>query len=316
MLVRSKLHITDFTGVIWAMVLMISLILTGCTSTPTPTEEPPETSEIKIGILISMTEETPFFISLIDGAKEAAEEGGATLIIEYANDDVEIQKNQIQAMINQGVTAILVNPINDDVIPVMESADEAGLLVFTIDRSVSSDVVLSHIASDNVDGGKIAGEYLAETLNREGKIVELQGTPGSSAASDRGAGFNEMIANFPDIEIIAQESANFNRDDGKTVFAQILTEYPEIDGVFAHNDDMILGAIEAAKEAGRADEMIFVGFDAIDEAITALESGDLSATVAQRPAEMGRIGVETIVKYLNEDTIPDFIPIALALITK
>jgi ribose transport system substrate-binding protein len=201
-------------------------------------------------------------------------------------------------------------------VPAVEAANKAGIPVFTVDRSASGGTVVAHIASDNVTGGKMAADYLATQLGKKGSVVELQGIAGTSAAQARGQGFNEAIAAYPDIKVIVQQSANFDRAEGKTVFAQILKDNPQIDGVFAHNDEMILGAIEAAKEANRTG-IQFVGFDAVDDAISAVESGDLSATVAQQPAEMGRIGVETALNYLNGDkNISSFIPVDLALITK
>lgn len=301
----------------WAMItwLMVSLGIVGCTQTSS-TSQPTESPEIVIGLLPSMVETTPFFISLVGGAQEAANHGDVKLIVQYANDDNKLQSTQIQSLVDQGVSALLVNPVNDDVVPAIEAAAAAGVPVLTIDRSAPSEAIVSYIASDNLAGGRMAGEYLAEALNRQGKVVELEGTPGSSAARDRGAGFNQAITAYPDVEVIARETANFNKPDGQTVFARMLTEHPEIEGVFAHNDDMILGAIEAAKEAGRAKEIVFVGFDGTDEAIAALEEGELLATVAQRPAEMGRIGVETVVKYLNGQKVPDSIPVDLALIIK
>jgi ribose transport system substrate-binding protein len=297
------------------MLLIASLVMAGCVPSP-PAPEPTESPEIVIGLLLCMTEETPFFISLVEGAEEAAERLNVKLVVQYAHDDVELQCTQIQTLLDEGVSALLVNPVSDAVAPDIEAAAAAGVPVFTVDRSAPNDAIVCHIASDNLAGGRMAGEYLAEALDREGKVVELEGTPGSSAAHDRGAGFNQAIAAYPNIEVIARETANFNKPDGKAVFARILAERPEIDGVFAHNDDMILGAIEAAQEAGRAEGIAFVGFDAISEAIAALERGDLLATVAQRPAEMGRIGVETAVKYLNGETIPESIPVDLALIIK
>lgn len=280
------------------------------------TPEATEAAGITIGLSVSNLG-NPFFVSLRDGAQAAADRLGVTLVVEDAADDADQQVTQIQALIDQGVSLLLINPVGSDaVVPAIEAANEAGVPVFTIDRSAGGGEIVSHIASDNLAGGRMAGDYLAEILGKKGKIVELQGIPGTSAAEARGAGFNEALAAYPDMEIVAQQTANFDRAEGKTVFAQILEDQPEIDGVFAHNDEMILGAIEAAKEAGRAGEIQFVGFDAVEDAITALEAGDLLATVAQQPAEMGRLGVEAAVSYLNGEDVPDFIPVDLALITK
>lgn len=301
----------------WALIplLIIELAAVGCESTSSPPEST-KPRGIVIGILLCMTEDTPFFISLVKGAKEAAERLNVKLAVKYARDNVELQCMQIRSLVDERVSALLVNPVSDAVVPEIEAATVAGITVFTIDRSASCDAIVSHIASDNLSGGRMAGEYLAEMLHRKGKVVELEGTPSSSAARDRGNGFNQAIASFPQIEVVARETANFNKSDGKRVFAGILAEHPEIDGVFAHNDDMILGAIQAAKEAGRAKEIKFVGFDAIEDAIMAIERGDLLASIAQRPTEMGRIGVELAVKYLNGESVPKSTPVDLALIIK
>jgi ribose transport system substrate-binding protein len=281
-----------------------------------PTPVPSEAPAIVLGLSLS-TLDNPFFVSVKDGAETAAQSLNVQVVVEDAQDNAEQQNTQIQALIDQGVSAILINPVDGDaVVTAVEAANAANIPVFTIDRSAAGGVVVSHIASDNLAGGRLAGEYLAETLNSEGKVVELVGIPGTSAAEARGAGFHEAMAGYDTIEIVASEVANFNRDEGKTVFAEILAAQPEIDGVFAHNDEMILGAIEAAKEAGRAGDIQFVGFDAVDDAIAALEAGDLTATVAQQPEEMGRLGVETAVKFLNGESVSDSIPVDLALITK
>ena len=213
---------------------------------------------------------------------------------------------------------MLVNPTDAAaIVPSIQRANEAGIPVFTIDRAAEGGEVVSHIASDNVAGGRMAAEYLCEALGGEGNVVELEGIAGTSAARDRGQGFNDyMSSECTGVTIVARQTANFNRAEGLTVFENILTAEPEIDGVFAHNDEMILGAIEAAKAADRAGDILFVGFDAIEDAVAAVESGDLLATIAQQPAEMGRLGVEAAVDYLNGTEIPESVPVDLALITK
>jgi ribose transport system substrate-binding protein len=296
----------------------ILFIATACQSAATPTPQPtatPESARI-IGISVSRLV-NPFFASLRDGASEAAERLGVAIMVEDANDDAEVQATQIQALIDQGVSALLINPVDADaIVPSIEAANAAGIPVFTIDRSAAGGEVIAHIASDNLAGGAMAGNYLAETLNETGNVVELRGTEGTSAARDRGAGFNEAMAEYPNMNIIVSETANFSRAEGETVFAEILAANDDIDGVFAHNDDMILGAIEAARAAGRLEDIRFVGFDAVEDAVNAVEAGELLATVAQQPAEMGRLGIETAVKFLNGETVETNIPVDLALITR
>ncbi|MBK8024023.1 MAG: substrate-binding domain-containing protein [Chloroflexi bacterium] len=208
------------------------------------------------------------------GAQEAADRLNVGLVVEEAGNDAETQATQIQSLIDQGVDALLINPVDADaVVASIEAANAAGIPVFTVDRSANGGEVVAHIASDNFAGGSMAGNYLAEAIGEEGSVVELKGRENTSAAQQRGAGFNEAIGAFENIEIIAAETANFDRAEGQTVFAAILEANADIDGVFAHNDEMILGAVEAAREADRLADIRFVGFDAIEDALTALEAG-------------------------------------------
>ncbi len=305
-----------------ALLLVMALIVSACAAPPppqaAPAEEaaPAEGGEITLGLALS-TLNNPFFVDLRDGAQAAADAAGVKLVVVDAQDDPGKQASAIEDLIQSKVSALLINPTDADaIVPSIEAANEAGIPVFTVDRSAAGGEVVSHIASDNVAGGRMAAEFLCNALGGEGKVVELEGIPGTSAARDRGKGFNEyMSENCPGIEIVARQTANFNRAEGLTVFENILQAQPEIDGVFAHNDEMILGAIEAAEAAGRADEIVFVGFDAIDDAIQAIKEGKLAATVAQQPGEMGRLAVETAVKYLNGEDVPEYIPVDLALVT-
>jgi ribose transport system substrate-binding protein len=276
-----------------------------------PTEEPTQ----KLGLSLS-TLNNPFFVTLKEGAEEAADKANVELIVVDSQDDPAREATNIEDLIQQGVDAILVNPTDADaVVPSIQKANEANIPVFTIDRGANGGVVISHIASDNVAGGALAGKFLCEAMGAEGKAVELEGIAGTSAARDRGNGFNTyMSSECPGVEIVARQTANFNRAEGLTVYENILQAEPEITGTFAHNDEMILGAIEAAEAAGRAAEIIFVGFDAVDDAVAAVDAGKLAATIAQQPAEMGRLGVETAVNYLNEEVVEQYIPVDLSLV--
>lgn len=311
LLVRTRLLI------LLAAVAMLAL--PACTpdgAAPEATSTPEPVKTIVIGVSLSNLD-NPFFVALQEGLLEAAQRFEATVVIEDAHDDALQQTAQIQALIEQRVDALLINPVNSTEIgQALQEAFDAGIPVFTVDRSVDSEHVVAHIASDNVSGGKMAASYLAETINESGYVVELEGIPDTSAAQDRGLGFANVITIYPDIQVIARETANFNREQGHDVFAQILADNPQIDGVFAQNDEMILGAIAAAREAGRLDEIVFVGFDAIEDAITALEDGDLDATVVQQPREMGLLSIETIMQHLHGESVPPFIPVDLALITR
>jgi len=299
--------------ILFSLLMIASILLAACA--PAATEEAAPETEMTLGLVLS-TLNNPFFVTLRDGAQAAADAAGAKLIIVDAQDDSAKMVAGIEDLITKKVSAILVNPTDSDaVVPAIQKANAAGIPVFTVDRGASGGDVVAHVASDNVAGGVMAAEFLCEAIGGAGNVVELQGIAGTSAARDRGQGFNDyMSASCTGATIVAQQTANFNRAEGLTVFENILQAQPEIAGVFAHNDEMILGAIQAAEAAGRTG-IVFVGFDAIDDAVQAVTDGKLAATVAQQPAEIGRLSVETAVSFLGGATVESYIPVALSLVT-
>lgn len=298
---------------------LAALWLAACqpAATPAPAETPAEPApagEATLGLVLS-TLNNPFFVTLRDGAQAAADAAGARLIVVDAQDDSARMVSGIEDLISRQVDALLINPTDADaVVPAIQAANQAGIPVFTVDRGASGGTVASHIASDNVAGGRMAAEFLCQAIGGQGNVVELQGIAGTSAARDRGQGFNDYMAeNCAGASIVAQQTANFNRDEGLTVFENILQAQPDIAAVFAHNDEMILGAIQAAEAAGRSG-IVFVGFDAIDDAVQAVNDGRLAATVAQQPDLMGQLAVETAVRHLNGEAVEDYIPVDLSLV--
>lgn len=268
-----------------------------------------------VGMVIS-TLNNPFFVTLKEGAEATAAQEGIRLVVLDAQDDSARMTSAMEDLIQKKVDLICVNPTDANaVVPSILKANQAGIPVMTIDRGAAGGKVLCHIASDNVAGGKMAGEFLAGALEGKGKVVELVGIPGTSAARDRGQGFHEAMDAAEGVTIVASQTADFNRDKGLKVFENILQAQPEIDGVFAHNDEMILGAIAAAEAAGR-EGIIFVGFDAIDDAVTAVKDGRLEATVAQQPGVMGELAVQNAVAFLNGEELPEFIPVPLQMVTR
>ncbi len=269
-----------------------------------------------LGLSLS-TLNNPFFVTLKEGAMKAANAAGVKLVVTDSQDNPATEAKNIEDLIIKKVDALLINPTDSSAIaPSVFKANKAGIPVFTVDRSATSGAVVAHIASDNVAGGILAGEFLVKKINAKGKVVELEGIAGSSAAIDRGKGFNQVMSKHSGITVVAKQTANFNRAEGLRVFENILQAQPEIDGVFAHNDEMILGAIQAAQAAGRDKGIVFVGFDAVDDAVNAVKAGRLEATVAQQPAVIGELGVNTAVDYLNGKSVKKNIPVPLSLVTK
>lgn len=267
-----------------------------------------------IGLSLS-TLDNPFFVTLRDGALDQGRNLGVTVLVADAMDSPAKQLSDIEDLIQQRVDLIIINPTDSDaIVTAVEEANRAGIPVITVDRGSGGGVVVAHIASDNIAGGRMAGEFLAELIGGEGRVIELQGILGTSAARDRGTGFAEAMANFPNIKVVARQTANFNRAEGLVVMENLLQAHPDIAGVFAQNDEMALGAIEAIRAAGLLDEIYVVGFDAIDDAVEAVERGEMAATVEQQPYEMGWISVLKAFEYLETHTV--YLPVDLRLVTK
>ncbi len=270
-----------------------------------------------IGLSVS-TLNNPFFVTLRDGAQAAAAKAGLELLVLDAQDKADKQVSDLEDLVQKKVKVILVNPTDAAaVVPAIKKANAAGIPVITVDRGASGGKVAFHIASDNVAGGRSAGDYACKLLGGKGKMVELEGIPGSSAARDRGKGFNDYLkASCPGVKVMARQTANFDRAQGLTVMENVLQAQPAIDAVFAHNDEMALGALQAVKASKRPIKI--VGFDATDDAVKAVNACEMAATVAQQPAEMGRLSVEkaaAIVKGARPGGKTEFIPVALKLVT-
>ncbi len=272
-----------------------------------------ESSKVKVGLVIS-TLNNPFFVSLKDGAQKKADELGYDLIVLDSQNDPAKELSNVEDLVTQGVSAILINPADSDAVGnAIKVANKQSIPVITLDRGATSGEVVTHIASDNVAGGKMAGEYIVKLLNGKGNVVELEGIPGTSAARDRGKGFNEALKGT-DVKVVARQAADFDRTKGLNVMEDILQGHSDIDAVFAHNDEMALGALKAIEASGR--DIKVVGFDATDDAVKAVKEGRMAATVAQQPAMIGSLGVDAVSKVLAGKSVPKYIPVSLKLITK
>ncbi len=295
-----------------ALTLMMVLALFGCGSGGDGDKTSEKDNAVNIGLVIS-TQDNPFFVDLQAGAKAKADELGANLIALDSNNDSTKEMTNVEDLINQGVDLIMINPVDSDAVGnAVAAANDAKIPVVTLDRSATSGEVVTHIASDNVAGGQMAGEFILEQLGGSGKVVELEGIPGASATRDRGEGFHKAVDGK--LDIVAKQTAQFDRSEGMSVMEDMLQSQPEIQAVFAHNDEMALGALEAIKASGR--EIMVVGFDATDDALAAIKAGDMAATVQQLPKEIGAMGVDSAVKIIKGETVDEFIPVDLQLVTK
>jgi ABC-type sugar transport system substrate-binding protein len=245
----------------------------------------------------------PFFVHMVNIAKEKAADLDIELIIQDGQDDSATQSANLEAAIAQGVDGVVISPRDVEALaPAIQSVIDAGIPVVTIDRNVEGVETLGHVGADNVRGGEKQGEYLMEILPDGGQIIELQGTVGASPAIDRSAGFNSVIADHPEYEIVFQQTAAFRRDQGLSVTEQALQANPDVDAIVAANDDMALGAAEAVAGAGL--DIPIIGFDALPEALQAIQNGTLAATVDQWPGRQTSGAMEVLVYFLRDGTEP------------
>ena len=263
-----------------------------------------------IGFSVS-TLNNPFFVTLTEGARKAATENNVELVVVDAGDDAAKQTSDIEDLVSRNVGVLIVNPVDSDAVaPAVKSAMSQGIKVIAVDRGVNGVDVECQIASDNVAGARMATEYLMELVGEGAKVAELQGVPGASATIDRGAGFHQVADQS--LQVAASQTANFNRAEGMTVMENILQSDGTIKGVFAHNDEMALGAVEAVAASGK--DIKIVGFDATDDAQKAVKDGKMAATVAQKPDKMGETAIETAVKIMAGETADKSIPVEVELI--
>ena len=265
--------------------------------------------------LVVSTLNNPFFVTLKEGAEAKAGELGYKLLVLDSQNDPAKELANVEDVLNKNIALMMINPTDSDAVrSAIKAANRKDIPVVTLDRGASGGKVVSHVASDNVLGGEMAGKLIIDTLQGKGKVVELLGVAGTSAARDRGEGFNKAIKGAGGIEVVAAQPADFDRTKGLNVMENILQAQPEINAVFAHNDEMALGAIKAVQAAKR--DILIVGFDGTDDGVKAVEDGSMLATVAQQAGKIGAIGVETADKILKGEKVDEYTPVDLKLITK
>lgn len=265
------------------------LALTACTSGDTEQAEGPEAIE-SIGLMVQDMS-NPFFSAMEKGAKDAAEELGASLNTQDAQLDLAAQNTQIDAFIQQGVDLIVISAVDEDGIgPAVERAKRAGIIVIAVDTPAEgADAV---VMTDAVEAGEKSCEYLFEQMGGEGNVLLVDGTP-IQTIIDRIEGCNNVLEDYPGIEVVGHQSSKNDRASGLAVTTDMLTATPDVQGIFGMNDPSALGAVLAVEQAGLEDEIIVTGVDGSPEGVAELEreGSPFVGTATQNPAEMVREAV-------------------------
>lgn len=272
---------------------------------------------LTIGVSL-LTRTHPFYQELENGLTEAAEAAGYELLITAGEFDVARQKDQIQDFIVRRVNAIIVSPCDSKSIgTAVRAANDAGIPVFTADIACLAEgvEVVSHIASDNVAGGRLAARAVADALNGVGKVAIID-HPEVESVIQRVKGFEEEIARYEGISVVAKLSGRGVKDQAFRTAEDILQAHPDVTAIFGINDDSALGALAAVEKAGKAGKVKIIGFDAVPEAREAIMAGKIYADVIQKPKEIGRQTIEAIKTYVSGGVVAAQILIPCALFTQ
>jgi len=275
--------------------------------------------------LVMKTLNHPYFLDMRRGAIEAAQELDIRLVVQAAEREIDAEKQMqiVENLIQRRVSALCIAPSGSrEIVPVIVKANQVGIPVLIVDTRVDEEVlqeaggkIAGFVGADNLRGGQLAGKYLATQLGGRGHVAILEGIPGHETGDSRLRGFHQIIKNYPEIQVVSSQTANWERAQGYAVFQNMLQAQPDIQALFSCNDMMALGAIEAIAEAGRTGTIIVVGFDALDEARDAVTKHLMLATVAQFPFEMGKRVVQNAARILKGDTIEKDVEIPIQLVT-
>lgn len=296
--------------------LFTSLVFAGCSSQPSTSDSsggnPAPDGDKKIVIGFSqVTSESPFYTALIDGAKAEAEKQGAELVVMDAQNDIEKQNADVQDLITKGIDVLILNPTNPTaVVPALTAAKQAGIQVVTVDRP-TEEKVAAFVGRDNKEMGRIAGKQAVSLLGGEGKatgkVIELQGDAGGKVMMDRHDGFHEIVGKEPGVKIVEGPYSDYIRSKAVKAFQDLLQANPDVNLVYAHNDDMALGALQVLEQANMLDKVKIVGIDGLSEAVKAIIDGKYSATVFNDPIKLGSIVVDTALKVAKGEQVPEYV---------
>jgi ribose transport system substrate-binding protein len=261
-----------------------------------------------------LTQTHDFYKELEDAMRKEAAARGIDLIVTSCEMDPAKQASQLEDFVAQRVAAIIAAPCDSAAIGAnLQGAEQAGIPVFTVDIAARSGKIVSHVASDNVLGGRLAAQALARYLNGQGKILIID-HPTVASVQDRTKGFDEELKKTPGMSVVGRPSADGQRAKAMAVMEDMLQAHRDLKGVFGINDDSALGALSVLEAAGRKD-IVIVGYDATPEAQQAIrKGGPLKADVAQHPRSIGQKVIEAVARHLAGEAVPAVVAVEVGLV--
>ena len=306
----------------WAVLVVFSLIiaLVGCNTSTSPTANNTKSGapdgKQKVAVIIS-TLNNPWFVVLADSAKDNATKLGYEAVVFDSQNDPAKETAHFDNVIASGYSAVLFNPTDaDGSIANVRRAKAADLPVFCMDREINAtDAAISQVLSDNYSGCVAIGQHFVKEVGESGKYVELLGLVGDNNTRNRSDGFHSVVDRYPELKMVAQQSADFDRAKALEVMEPILQANPDINAVFCGNDAMAMGAYQALLAAGKDKIVKVFGFDGADDVVNMIKEGKIVATGMQFPKLMAQTAAESADKYLKGDRdIPQKVPVAVELV--
>ena len=277
----------------------------------------PADKKHKIAIVVS-TLNNPWFVFLANTAAEKAKALGFDAKIFDSQNNTALESDHFENIIVAGFEAILFNSTDaDGSVANVLKAKAAGVPVFCMDREINSNIAAtSQILSDSYSGSVAIAKYFTQQLNKKGNYVEILGIVGDNNTWSRSKGFHSVVDNYPELKMVAQQSADFDRNKAMEVMESILQAHPNIDAVFCGNDGMAMGAYQALVSSGKADKVKVFGFDGAEDVITAINENKVAATGMQFPKVMAETAAQFADEYIKgRRDIPQKIPVAVELVT-
>lgn len=272
----------------------------------------------KMAIVVS-TLNNPWFVFLAERAAAKAKELGYESKVFDSQNNTSLETDHFENAISSGYDAILFNPTDADGSVVnVKNATAAGIPVFCMDREVNStNAATSQILSDSYSGCVTIAKYFVETLNKKGKYVELLGLVGDNNTWNRSKGFHSVVDHYPGLKMVAQQSADFDRNKAMEVLESILQANPDIDAVFCGNDAMAMGAYQALVASGKADKVKVFGFDGAEDVVKSIQDGKIKATGMQFPEVMAQTAATMADQYFKgKRDFPKKMPVAVEMVRK
>lgn len=250
--------------------------------------------------IITPSHDNPFFKAEADGAAAKAKELGYDTMVLVHDDDANKQSELFDSAIAAGVKAIILdNAGADATVAAVQKAKDAGIPSFLIDREITaSGIAVSQIVSNNYQGAQLGGEEFVRLMGEKGDYAELLGKESDTNAGIRSQGYHDIIDQYPDLKLVASQTANWSQTEAYTVMESMLQAHPEIKGVISGNDTMAMGAWAALEAAGRTD-VVLVGFDGSNDVRDSIKKGGIKATVLQPAYAQAQMAVEQADKYLK-----------------